>query len=203
MTTKNLLLKLKELNACREAIQYVSGCKTADEAWENCERGDWMLWLAGSLSGRAWSKKRKILVLASCECARLAWDKMPTKSKDCILLFENWAEGEDISKAELIKVSTAAHADAAAHTAAYAAHADAFDAARASAVATCVATCASADAFDASADAHAAAAHTARAAAAASADTARAARAAAARMKSLAKCADIARKHYPLITDLL
>ena len=181
MTTKNLLLKLKELNACREAIQYVSGCKTADEAWENCERGDWMLWLAGSLSGKPWSKKRKILVLASCECARLAWDKMPTKSKDCILLFENWAEGEDISKAELIKVSTAARA------AAFAAHT-----ARASAVATCVATCASADAFDAAAKAHAAAACAARAA-----------RAAAATMKSLAKCADIARKHYPLITDLL
>jgi len=184
MTTKKLLLKLKKLNACREAIQYVSGCKTADEAWENCERGDWMLWMAGSLSGKPWSKKRKILVLASCECARLAWDKMPTKSKDCILLFENWAEGEDISKAELIKVSTAARA------AAFAAHT-----ARASAVATCasaVATCASADAFDAAAKAHAAAACAARAA-----------RAAAATMKALAKCADIARKHYPLITDLL
>lgn len=35
---------LKELNACDEAIEWV-GDKTWEEAYNTCERGDWLLWL--------------------------------------------------------------------------------------------------------------------------------------------------------------
>ena len=41
--------KLKKLNACEDAIKYVRNQKSPEEAWNNCSRGDWMLWLARRL----------------------------------------------------------------------------------------------------------------------------------------------------------
>ena len=55
--------KLKRLNACSEAIEYVAQFKSLDEAWQKCERGDWMLWYVGKLSGRPESKSRKLSML--------------------------------------------------------------------------------------------------------------------------------------------
>ena len=41
---KTLKEELIELKACEEAIKWV-GEKTPEEAWNTCERGDWMWWL--------------------------------------------------------------------------------------------------------------------------------------------------------------
>ena len=41
--------KLKRLNACGDAIVWVKTQKSIPLAWQNCERGDWMLWLAKKL----------------------------------------------------------------------------------------------------------------------------------------------------------
>jgi len=43
----NAIEKLKELEACTEAIKWCkdNDIQTVQEAWEKCERGDWMLWL--------------------------------------------------------------------------------------------------------------------------------------------------------------
>ena len=127
---------LKRLNACSEAVEDIAKYETAQEAWDDCNRGDWMLWLVGKLSGKPWSDSRKKLTLATCECARLAWDKMPKTSRRCIELFERWARGEKISKSQL-KAAYAAAAYAADTAAAYAAYANAYAAATAAyAVAT-------------------------------------------------------------------
>lgn len=40
---------LNELNACRGAKQWASG-KTLSQAWSECHRADWMLWLLGRSS---------------------------------------------------------------------------------------------------------------------------------------------------------
>ena len=37
--------ELQKLNACEEAIEWV-GDRTLEQAWNECERGDWMLWFA-------------------------------------------------------------------------------------------------------------------------------------------------------------
>ena len=34
----------KEHNACFDGFNYAEQCKTQKEAWDNCLRGDWMLW---------------------------------------------------------------------------------------------------------------------------------------------------------------
>ena len=131
MTSQELVKKLQELKACYSPIEYVSKFDTAQEAWDACERGNDMLWLIGKLSGEPWGEGRKKLVLATCECARIVWDLMTRASKDCIVLFERWASGEDVSLEELKKARHAAAAayitatDAAAYAAAYAAYASA------------------------------------------------------------------------------
>ena len=65
--------KLEALGACREAVEW--SAQYGDDfqrAWNECHRGDWMLWLAGRLAGEPGSDARRPLVLAACECARLA-----------------------------------------------------------------------------------------------------------------------------------
>ena len=40
---------LKKLNACSEGIEFVSKHDSLESAWNACERGDWMLWLAAKV----------------------------------------------------------------------------------------------------------------------------------------------------------
>ena len=64
--------KLTKLGACRDAVAWAGGYATADEAWAACERGDWMLWLAGRTSGNSGSDSRRLVVRAAAACARLS-----------------------------------------------------------------------------------------------------------------------------------
>ena len=41
--------KLEKLNACSDARAWVLTQKDYKTAWQNCERGDWMLWLVKKL----------------------------------------------------------------------------------------------------------------------------------------------------------
>ena len=108
--------KLKGLGACREAVNWTEGQTDDISAWAACERGDWMLWLLGRIAGPAWSDSRKPLVLAACECARLAlpYTKDPRVLK-CIETAEAWTRG--VATKEQVR----AVADAADAAAAYAA----------------------------------------------------------------------------------
>jgi hypothetical protein len=45
-TAEAYVNKLTELGACSDAIDW-SRSKTPQEAWDTCERADWMLWLIG------------------------------------------------------------------------------------------------------------------------------------------------------------
>ena len=162
--------RLQKLRACSGAIEYARTCTTWQSAWDNCERGDWMLWLLGKLSDGPKSQSRKKLVLAACKCARLSLkyvaknEKRPLKA---IQVAEKWANNEKGASLQDVR---------AAYAAAYAAA----DAAAAAYAAADAAAYAAADAADA-----------AYAAAYAAAD------AAAARTKIQKKCADIVRKTYP------
>jgi hypothetical protein len=39
---------LKDMNACDLAIAWASKYPTLEEAWKECERGDWMIWFAAN-----------------------------------------------------------------------------------------------------------------------------------------------------------
>jgi len=197
-------------DACTVAVDW---CKTQPDlatAWQVCERGDWMLWLAGKYSGPAGDDRRRPLVLAACECARLTLDHVPVddeRPRLAIETAERWARGE--GGVTLEDVNMAADAAAAYYAAAAAVAAAAYAAAAAYyAAAAAVAAAYYADADDAATASDAAYAATASDAAYAAtasdaayaatyaADAAYAAYAAT-RAATLKACAAIVRKHYP------
>ena len=193
MTTDDIDLTalLTRLDACREAREWAAG-KTLEQAWAECPRGDWMLWLAGLLD-----IDRKVLVQAACACARLALPHVPeseTRPLKAIETAEAWTRGE----ATIEDVRAAA--DAAWEAEAARAAREAARAARAAWAAADAAWAAeaarAARAARAAADAARAARAAADAAAEAVADAARAV-ADAARAATLARCADLVRQHIP------
>ena len=82
--------QLITIDACEKAIDWVAD-KTLAEAWQTCERGDWMLWLASRLLF-----SNKLVVLASCDCARLALHLIPPgeeRPRLAIEAAEAWCRG--------------------------------------------------------------------------------------------------------------
>jgi hypothetical protein len=144
MTKIELLKRMEDLGACEDATEWVRA-QTADDAqsiWDSCERGDWMLWLAGRAG-----VDRKLLVRAACLCAREALRYVPAgedRPRIAIETAEAWTRGE----ATIDRVRAAADAADAAYAATYAADAAcaayaaacAADAAYAAACATYAAT---------------------------------------------------------------
>jgi len=173
-TKPTVASRIKKFYPCDEALTWATRYHSPLAAWKACKRGDWMLWLLGKFSGPPESEGRKKLVLCACECARLSLPSYQKKYPGdervarCIETAERWANGEATIE-ELRTARAAAYSAAAAAYAAYSAAADG-DAA-----------------YSAAADA----AYSAAAAAYAAYS------AAAAREETLAKCADIVRKHYP------
>jgi hypothetical protein len=156
----NWTRKLKALGACSEAIEYAKQHETFSVAWEQCERGDWMLWLAGKITD-----DRKALVKAACECARLALPyvrKGELRPLRAIVTAEAWTRGE--ATIERIKAAaSSAASSAAAYTVSSAVAYDAAYAAVSSAAASSAAYAASAAAaaYDAASSAASSAAYAA------------------------------------------
>lgn len=175
------LEKIRHLHPCREAVDWLATQPSAAEAWRSCERGDWMLWLLGRISGPVGSKSRKKLVLAACACARLSLKYVPKgegRPRVAIVTAERYARGTHDVMLDDVRNAAAAAA------AAYAAYAYAYADAYAYAAAAYAAYAAYADAY-----AYAYAAYAYADAYAAYADAAHA--------DTLCRCAGIVRKHYP------
>jgi predicted alpha/beta hydrolase family esterase len=177
---------IKKFDPCKEALIFYNSFETSEEAWEKCERGDWMLWIAQNLQVDV----RK-LVLAKSLCAYTVKHLMKERSKNAIYVAFKYGRGK-ATKTEL----NAAYADAAdvanaAYAYADATYAYAADAAYAVAYAVAYAANANADATDV-ANAVAYAANAAAYAANANADATYAA--ADAKKENQMKTANICRK---------
>lgn len=80
---------LTDMNACTEAIEWV-GDRDLQKAWEECERGDWMLWLAGR-SGI----NLRTLTLAKARCAKLVIHLMEDeRSRKAVEVAEKFGLGQ-------------------------------------------------------------------------------------------------------------
>ena len=82
---------LKDIHACDEAQTWYNG-QDSETAWAVCERGDWMLWIAGKLD-----VDRKLLVMAACDCAELALPyagKHHEAVQNCIAVTRRWCDGQ-------------------------------------------------------------------------------------------------------------
>src|SRR3990167_6142658 len=101
---------LTSLNACQEAVDAAVG-KTAQECWDTCERGDWMLWLIRRTMPNDKASLRK-LTLVKARCAKLVVHLMKDKrSKKAVGVAGRFGLGQ----------ATRKELDAAAYAASYAA----------------------------------------------------------------------------------
>ena len=81
---------LVRIGACREARIW-AGERTAQQAWDECDRADWLLWWAATEG-----VDRKVIVRTACACARLALRFVPTTEKrplEAIETAERWCDG--------------------------------------------------------------------------------------------------------------
>ena len=122
MTTRSPLAwsdALVKLSACSEAVEFARTQPDLATAWKNCERGDWMLWLAGRLAGPAGDDRRRPLTLAACGCARLALEQFEKRNsaesrpRKAIETAESWARNSGATLAEVRSGAAAAAAYAA------------------------------------------------------------------------------------------
>jgi len=129
VTKQELLTKMQELKACKDAVGWVTTLNTdlASEAWDRCQRGDWLLWLAGELNA-----DRKLLVSGACACARtsLTYINDPQAleiATNTLNVAEKWTKGtatdEEMKIASDAAYTASAYAAAAAAAATYAAYA--------------------------------------------------------------------------------
>jgi hypothetical protein len=82
--------KLEKLSACRDAVEWTKTQKSPKDAWMNCNRGDWMLWIAKRLD-----VDDRLLTLAKATCANQVRHLMTDKqSTDAIDACFRYARGE-------------------------------------------------------------------------------------------------------------
>ena len=91
MSNEHWLEKLKKLGACEDAVDWASQVSSLGEAWDSCERADWLLWLAARTS------RRELVVAAACACARTVLHLVPEgeeRPRLAIETAEAWTRGE-------------------------------------------------------------------------------------------------------------
>jgi len=201
---------LTAMNACRPAVEWAETQRNMRQAWRDCERGDWMIWLLW-MTTKPGSTSRMQVVLASCDCASLArkwWPKKDPRPAQAIRVARRLARGK--ARAQEAEAASKAASEAAwaasqaASEAAWAASKAAFEAAHEAAwAASQAAWAASRAAWDASQAtqaawaAWAAAWAASQAASQAASETASQAASQAAHEAMLRRCARLVRKRFP------
>lgn len=95
---------LAHLRPCREAREWAADYTDPALAWAECERGDWMLWIAGHMSGPPEGDGRRKLVGAAVDCARLVLPSHEARYPDdnrprvCLDTAERWSRGKATSE---------------------------------------------------------------------------------------------------------
>ncbi len=104
--------KLREKNACKDAVVWAKRYPTIQEAWAVCKRGDWMIWLCRQFPAKANTKRAYVkLALAASEsvkelCAHIPEAEVARKATQA------WLVNPD-SKTKKAATGAAAAADAA------------------------------------------------------------------------------------------
>lgn len=62
--TQEKQVEILQFNPCEEAMDFRNKYTSFEDAWNNCPRGDWMLWIAKRLE-----VDLKILTRAKAKCA--------------------------------------------------------------------------------------------------------------------------------------
>lgn len=90
---------LKELKACKEAVEWADGYESLEQAWNECKRSDWMLWLDYKMG----LFNDQQLELMACRFVRetpigegkTVWDLLTDKrSRNAVIVAERFANSE-------------------------------------------------------------------------------------------------------------
>ena len=159
----NLQIHLAQIGACAEAHTW-AGSRTAQQAWDECERADWLMWWIGKTyrTHVRKSNSHKNIVLVACACARRALTHVPAKESRPLHWAEAYAAASESAGAADAAYAAARAASDNATTDEAAGAADAADAADAARSAARVVVEAAARVADAAARAAADAADAAR-----------------------------------------
>ena len=105
---------IEEHAPCAGGVKWLKkhGIKTVAEAYDRCERSDWLIWLLVEVHGI----DRRQRVTLSCQIVRTIWHLLSEDDKSCIMTCEKWLAGEATDK-ELLAASAAATAAAASYCA--------------------------------------------------------------------------------------
>ena len=91
MTPEQLQTKLIELDACEDARKFCEG-KTLKQAWDECTKSDWMLWLMVNTKTNATDKQLRLIAV---KCAREVQHLMTDpRSINALNVAERFANGE-------------------------------------------------------------------------------------------------------------
>ena len=105
--------RLQSYGACEEAVDWV-GERTQHEAWAECERADWMLWLLFTRAGEPGWPTIQTAYLCACDCAETALKYVPPgedRPRLAIAARRKWCRGE-ATDAEVTAARAAAWAAA-------------------------------------------------------------------------------------------
>ena len=108
--------ELRRFKACKDALDWICH-RTPQEAWEQCGRGDWLLWWAAKIG-----VDQRLIVWAACDCAESVLHYVPSgehRPRIAIETARRWVAGD----ATEYDVRCAAFAASAAYAAADAADA--------------------------------------------------------------------------------
>lgn len=98
-------IDLEKYDACEEGIKWFETQKSNKTAWQNCERADWMLWIA-TKSGVDEKKLIRVKALCVLSIKHLLRDK---RSKEALITALSYSESR-ATKKELKAAHTAASA---------------------------------------------------------------------------------------------
>lgn len=88
--------EIEKFNPCGDALDFRKEHKSFKDAWENCHRGDWILWIASKLK-----VDKRTLFLAKARCAKTVIHLMKDqRSIDAVNITERYGIG-DIEEDEL------------------------------------------------------------------------------------------------------
>lgn len=113
-------IDISKLNPCSEGAKYYASQPDFKTAWENCQRGDWMLWIASKLE-----VDRRTITLAKGLCAKtvlhLMKDERSIKAVEVAIEYGRGTITDDAMRYANINASDADEAACAAAFASYAA----------------------------------------------------------------------------------
>ena len=103
---------------CSDALEYYKTKDSFEEAWNDCHRGDWMLWIAAQMNIDRWT-----LFLAKARCAKTVYHLMEDgRSRHAVDMAEKYGLNQcSLEELKVAHASAASAAVAASYAASYAA----------------------------------------------------------------------------------